>query len=48
MKEFHGYELKIYTDKTEIYKNKKLIATLEGENTAKSYIVNTLEDETED
>lgn len=39
MKHFNGYELKIYEDKTEIYKNKKLIATLDDEEKAKSYII---------
>ena len=42
MKEFHGYYLKVYDDKTEIYKNRVLIATMEDEEKAKSYIMKTL------
>lgn len=45
MKHFHGYELKSYEDKTEVYKNHVLIATLEDDEKAKSYIVNELENE---
>ena len=47
MKEFHKYYLKTFTDKTEIYKDKKLIATLDDDEKAKSYIINVLENETE-
>ena len=45
MKQFHGYTLKIYEDRTEIYKNGKLIATEDDEEKAKSYIIKELERE---
>lgn len=45
MKHFHGYDLKTYDDKTEIYKDKQLIATLEDDEKAKSYILNELKTE---
>ena len=45
MKHFHGYQLKIYEDKTEIYKNGERIATEDDEEKAKSYILKELETE---
>ena len=45
MKQFNGYQLKIYEDKTEIYKNNKLIATEDNEEKAKSYIMKELKKE---
>lgn len=48
MKNFHGYKLKIYDEKCEIYENKKLIATEDDEEKAKSYIIKVLEEEKEE
>lgn len=44
MKEFHGYQLKIYNEKTEIYQDKILIASADDEEKAKAYIVKELEE----
>lgn len=38
MLEFHGYQIKVYADKAEIYKNKNFIESAEDEEKAKKRI----------